>query len=144
MFLLTRPSRGATRIPPATTAEKRLFLLTRPSRGATGLSAFGSSLLGCFYSHAPRGARLTAYRQNNQITGFLLTRPSRGATLQYRDFTYLINGFYSHAPRGARPHNVAFHMQSHHNKQGRTESARYYILKNILKNIIFQANPCTF
>ena len=56
-FLLTRPSRGATKALPDPTGPGK-FLLTRPSRGAT------MQALGIF-----------------PALKFLLTRPSRGATL---------------------------------------------------------------
>ena len=129
------------------------FLLTRPSRGATR-SEGRCRLLRNFYSHAPRGARLPdyllglcnrqflltrpsrgatslAYLTNARNLEFLLTRPSRGATLLRKLLPQLppisthtplagrdrcgstsLSGnknFYSHAPRGARLSRFPLH-----------------------------------
>ena len=101
MFLLTRPSRGAThRHHPRLLL--RMFLLTRPSRGATDnmtgewlsdrvsthtplagrdlRNGIVSHFPYCFYSHAPRGARPGRPVIADVTRSFLLTRPSRGAT----------------------------------------------------------------
>ena len=101
-FLLTRPSRGATMVegpdcvwsiisthtPLAgrdvywafVCSTHSLFLLTRPSRGAT--EHFGQTPASAhFYSHAPRGARLSCTPEASTVCVY----------------------FYSHAPRGARP-----------------------------------------
>ena len=55
-----------------------------------------------FYSHAPRGARLTDEANSAIEESFLLTRPSRGATFEDRLWVAYLEDFYSHAPRGAR------------------------------------------
>ena len=102
LFLLTRPSRGATIPRSPGTSCPGTFLLTRPSRGAThqanplpikALISTHTPLAGRdktglvlvpgepdFYSHAPRGARRTVTGTGNGLSPFLLTRPSRGAT----------------------------------------------------------------
>ena len=101
LFLLTRPSRGATvwdnrnfkSFPISTHTplagrdwllvmalrHLRKFLLTRPSRGATNIEVYPWE-----------GVK------------FLLTRPSRGATPRARLPWRIWINFYSHAPRGAR------------------------------------------
>ena len=101
-FLLTRPSRGATRISVCWWKTEQTFLLTRPSRGATMRDKAASTsdkisthtpLAGRdiqllyhllrpvhFYSHAPRGARQGSATSMRSHWRFLLTRPSRGAT----------------------------------------------------------------
>ena len=78
VFLLTRPSRGATTFNTGT-LTLNTFLLTRPSRGATGLMA-QKDVTYHFYSHAPRGARQARGGVSRRGIQFLLTRPSRGAT----------------------------------------------------------------
>ena len=81
---------------------RHIFLLTRPSRGATFLwSSIDRGFLH-FYSHAPRGARPlpSLFRRSCRI--FLLTRPSRGATYGAPVNNGYASDFYSHAPRGAR------------------------------------------
>ena len=82
LFLLTRPSRGATRIV-GKMCFITVFLLTRPSRGATDRGRDKAAKRHNFYSHAPRGAR-QAYNKAGLDLG----------------------NFYSHAPRGARPYNI--------------------------------------
>ena len=77
-FLLTRPSRGATRTRGGNLRISE-FLLTRPSRGATKGIRFNHWHLVDFYSHAPRGARHFRSPLDTQNAHF-----------------------YSHAPRGAR------------------------------------------
>ena len=79
-----------------------LFLLTRPSRGATVSEFIGENDADDFYSHAPRGARPKANNYLPDYWAFLLTRPSRGATCAYFFLLVFYLDFYSHAPRGAR------------------------------------------
>ena len=128
-FLLTRPSRGATRTPQALRIPLTAFLLTRPSRGATRTALLRLQRERNFYSHAPRGARLRCGMDRCRSSRFLLTRPSRGATDAKDNIDYYnqisthtplagrdSNGrrraaesydFYSHAPRGARRELIA-------------------------------------
>ena len=72
-----RGARPAAAIRPA---KDLLFLLTRPSRGATAQRCADAVLHDDFYSHAPRGARLLHLDSLQASAKFLLTRPSRGAT----------------------------------------------------------------
>ena len=124
IFLLTRPSRGATGLSVLQDQEAAGFLLTRPSRGATMLTdrllpmltiSTHTPLAGRdpvsyrpmpqllhFYSHAPRGARHRSSFWLRFPSSVLLTRPSRGATPPSLPPPSLISNFYSHAPRGAR------------------------------------------
>ena len=101
-FLLTRPSRGATR---TAGAEDRLlrFLLTRPSRGATMLFS-GLRHSQChFYSHAPRGARRGPENGQPQKKKISTHTPLAGRDETRMEIWKQNWHFYSHAPRGARP-----------------------------------------
>ena len=115
--------RGARRF--STTAPVRitLFLLTRPSRGATPLHSSVSSIhsisthtplagrdltpfadvcqLLDFYSHAPRGARHVVEVVGSFGLRFLLTRPSRGAT-QAPTIGYYAMFISTHTPLAGR------------------------------------------
>ena len=79
-----------------------IFLLTRPSRGATRYCQIFALKVGDFYSHAPRGAQPKPKSVISISMSFLLTRPSRGATLCRSDNSLNLSHFYSHAPRGAQ------------------------------------------
>ena len=108
-FLLTRPSRGATRnaIP---SSIRPIFISTHTPLAGRDLQRIGALRNGFsnFYSHAPRGARLRCRLASRlRCVGFLLTRPSRGATLTTVGAEKLAEThFYSHAPRGARQLSV--------------------------------------
>ena len=78
-----------------------LFLLTRPSRGATVKLWFIICSVEFFYSHAPRGARPVRLVRPHSEPLFLLTRPSRGATTA--DITCIRDGKIStHTPLAGR------------------------------------------
>ena len=101
LFLLTRPSRGATGCK-CYTFFTTSFLLTRPSRGATPWPGIWLSTIRNFYSHAPRGARLRIDAGETRRYSISTHTPLAG-----RDgFIHLTvstgYNFYSHAPRGAR------------------------------------------
>ena len=78
-FLLTRPSRGATRVHSSRQGSSRISTHT-PLAGRDGRFVMGLFVHVDFYSHAPRGARLVVRHVSGQHAYF-----------------------YSHAPRGARP-----------------------------------------
>ena len=81
-FLLTHPSRGATKTI-GSLKKKIIFLLTHPSRGATIRTPLSAQWLTHFYSHTPHGVQ-PAYMTNFfKKMLFLLTHPSRGATHYY-------------------------------------------------------------
>ena len=124
MFLLTRPSRGAT---PTRIILFRHFCVSThtPLAGRDVCIVRDRLSYTGFYSHAPRGARLDlevlfvrkVVSTHTPLAGrdstillclstffwFLLTRPSRGATFHAVLLTPVLHRFYSHAPRGARP-----------------------------------------
>ena len=104
-FLLTRPSRGATRKgyrdfdldlisthtplagrdPPLLTISMALmYFYSHAPRGARPVLDMRGREMIHFYSHAPRGARLEGVGLWTIILLFLLTRPSRGATFSPR------------------------------------------------------------
>ena len=91
--------------------DTQIFLLTRPSRGATSPSSISVSLLINFYSHAPRGARL--YRGHIARSGKnFYSHAPRGARPALVSPLVILLHFYSHAPRGARPQYIGFSLQS--------------------------------
>ena len=101
VFLLTRPSRGATENPDASIADVR-FLLTRPSRGAT----FGGLLCrrnNTISTHTPLAGRdrLDLIIGTTYIISTHTPLAGRDPAVDYH-FRYK-GDFYSHAPRGARP-----------------------------------------
>ena len=123
IFLLTRPSRGATPQSWKGYMENEISTHT-PLAGRDGNCGAATAGDSDFYSHAPRGARLGAdvywsadntisthtplagrdrdHRcKNRHLHAFLLTRPSRGAT-RTDEYFGVVTDFYSHAPRGAR------------------------------------------
>ena len=55
-----------------------LFLLTRPSRGATEQAILNKEIYAHFYSHAPRGARLMLKRLKNKEIGISTHTPLAG------------------------------------------------------------------
>ena len=78
-----------------------LFLLTRPSRGATR-EELRSNPAGRISTHTPLAGRDVSFTVPAYGSmGFLLTRPSRGATEEIIRNVQIMD-FYSHAPRGAR------------------------------------------
>ena len=102
LFLLTRPSRGATKYNRECKIKVKVSTHT-PLAGRDRKSDRGNIRKISFYSHAPRGARLACIAERFRKGEFLLTRPSRGATGHLRRCAKHTKGFYSHAPRGARP-----------------------------------------
>ena len=79
LFLLTRPSRGATQYGAGVQASIKISTHTPLAGRDQATSRMTEDVLFHFYSHAPRGARL------------------------YRRYMVLYTpDFYSHAPRGAR------------------------------------------
>ena len=80
IFLLTRPSRGATMCFMTRPLVCR-FLLTRPSRGATNLivNHTDKSVISTHTPLAGRDACVSCFSPSGL---FLLTRPSRGATTE--------------------------------------------------------------
>ena len=123
LFLLTRPSRGAT--PSAVGASCNIHISTHtPLAGRDVCHYSASSSARNFYSHAPRGARLltaivTDYtgdfyshaprgaRRGLSPSMFLSVLISTHTPLAGRDGTFTVHvpvsiNFYSHAPRGAR------------------------------------------
>ena len=78
LFLLTRPSRGATHCN-GIIIQNRSFLLTRPSRGATAGSLLKRTQRN-ISTHTPLAGRDWPAAIDMIFDAFLLTRPSRGAT----------------------------------------------------------------
>ena len=102
LFLLTRPSRGATWAEPET--FDFCFISTHtPLAGRDSKDKLTSTSAKHFYSHAPRGARLSEdhlkYRGCNRISTHT---PLAGRDGMSRFLSSWFNHFYSHAPRGAR------------------------------------------
>ena len=110
-FLLTRPSRGATRWRTSGAGAEQISTHT-PLAGrdeVRGAAAGGNQ---DFYSHAPRGARPASWRFSMRSNRFLLTRPSRGAT-RVRLITFPILCISTHTPlagRDLRTHNICCRM----------------------------------
>ena len=103
IFLLTRPSRGASYILSKICSGIPNFYSHAP-RGARLFGGDEDPEYENFYSHAPRGARRWPLIENRYYMPFLLTRPSRGASISGRNDRKTTGNFYSHAPRGARRH----------------------------------------
>ena len=91
-----------------TTPRTLTFLSARPGRGATLSWTWKPPKRGCFYPHAPGGARPGGGIEQHVIYWrFLSARPGRGAT-KLNHTTRQANGcFYPHAPGGARHMNHA-------------------------------------
>ena len=121
-FLLTRPSRGATRQRMAGLYRSKISTHTplagrdcrvcvcsvicaisthTPLAGRDGSFAADRRHLQDFYSHAPRGARLIISFARSYAMAFLLTRPSRGATSESESAT-AAPGISTHTPLAGR------------------------------------------
>ena len=93
--------RGARRFSETKKILLHKFLLTRPSRGATRRRSYISKS-NHFYSHAPRGARrylVLVAHANHWISTHT---PLAGRDNELNPMLYDFQNFYSHAPRGAR------------------------------------------
>ena len=100
-LLFAHPLQGATVYAlPISTGSK--FLLTRPSRGATRAKGRDEGYCRHFYSHAPRGARLLQGSIDLFALPDFYSHAPHGARLYKRNYDAQTQDFYSHAPRGAR------------------------------------------
>ncbi len=100
-FLLTRPSRGATRM--ARFQELyRLISTHTPLAGRDLLACDSVATQSHFYSHAPRGARLTSVPLLYLDMLNFYSHAPRGARRNSGYIQCNMCDFYSHAPRGAR------------------------------------------
>ena len=93
--------RGARLLLTQSKRAQRQFLLTRPSRGATRRVHSEPGTGQYFYSHAPRGARPQRTSPASGTEKFLLTRPSRGATKPQKRSAISVQFLLTRPSRGA-------------------------------------------
>ena len=111
-FQSTRPARGATDERAGAPLARMPFQSTRPARGATAGHSRRRRLDEHFNPRAPRGARLTAPVEMDELPFISIHAPREGRDELVLQFIHCALNFNPRAPRGARP-RPAEHEQPH-------------------------------